>query len=125
MKTLKLRPWPFKKDEEVELYWICSPFYKPQIGWFVKVAFKRNNEIKLIEFPWGTLPYLRTGQKYKDGFPSEKGKKGFVGEIYIENGKFDICTSFDMPYNLYYFYKNYECGSQKLCRFKVGCHFAK
>ena len=121
MRALKLRPWPFKSYEEVELYWLCSPFLKPQIGWYIKVAFKLKNEITMVEFPWGTLPYLQLGKKYKDGLPLENSKKGFIGEVTITNQEFRICTGFeDMPTNLYYFYKNPECGNQKLCKFKVN-----
>ncbi|MCB2291589.1 Tn7-like element transposition protein TnsE [Clostridium sp. CS001] len=121
MRALKLRPWPFKSYEEVELYWLCSTFLKPEIGWYIRVAFKLKNEIIMVEFPWGTLPYLHLGKKYKDGLPLENSKKGVIGEVSITNQEFKICTGFDdMPTSLYYFYKNTECGNQRLCKFKVN-----
>lgn len=120
MNIFKLRPWPFKIDEEVELYWLCSPFQNQYGNWIIKCVFKNNNKLHEIELPWGTLPYLRLGQKYKNGIASSSNKKGFIGQIYIDSVDFKICTSFDMPTQLLYFYKNREYGMQKQCRFKVG-----
>lgn len=119
MNIFKLKPWPFKIDEVAELYWICSPFQNQHGNWMIKSIFKYNNKLCEVELPWGTLPYLRLGYKYKDGIASSSNKKGFIGQININNTNFEICTSFDMPSQLIYFYKNREYGMQKLCRFKI------
>lgn len=120
--NLALRPWPFGKDEVVELFWICSPYLDREKGWLMKVAFKRaNNEIKEIIVPWGTIPCLIIGQLYSNGLPSTAGNKGMVSEITIpERSVFDICVAYDIPKTLYYFYKNQNYGFQKICRFSIG-----
>jgi len=119
---LRIRPWPFKKDEEVELYWLCSPYFDREKGWLMKAAFKRvNNEIVEIIVPWGTIPCLVIGQKYSNGLPSTTGKRGRIYEITIpERSIFETCIAYDIPKTLYYFYKNQSYGLQKICRFSIG-----
>lgn len=120
--TLRIRSWPFKKDEEVELYWLCSPYFNREKGWQIKVAFKKtNNEIVEITVPWGTIPCLVIGQKYSNGLPSTTGKRGRIYEITIpERSIFETCIAYDIPSALYYFYKNQNYGLQKICRFSMG-----
>lgn len=119
--TLRIRPWPFKKDEEVELYWLCSPYFNREKGWQIKVAFKKtNNEIVEITVPWGTIPCLVIGQKYSNGLSSTTGKRGRIYEITIpERNIFETCIAYDIPSALYYFYKNQNYGFQKVCRFSI------
>jgi hypothetical protein len=120
MGIFKIRPWPFNKNDVVELYWLCSPYMNKNRQWILRTVFKIGNDTKVVEVPWGTLPYLRLGQRYKDGSVFNKYKKGFTGELNIKNEEFHICSSFDMPTKLYYFYKNVEYGLQKVCTFKIG-----
>lgn len=120
--VLKIRPWPFEKNEEVELYWLCSPYFHREKGWLMKAAFKKmNNEIVEITVPWGTIPCLVIGQKYSDGLPCTTGKRGRILEITIpERSIFETCVAYDIPTTLYYFYKNQDFGFQKICRFRIG-----
>lgn len=119
---MRIQPWPFKKGEEVELYWLCSPFLDMQKGWMLEATFKTiRNEIVDIAVPWGTIPYLIIGQKYMDGLPSPTGKCGEITQIAIqESNLFEIGKAYDIPFSLYYFYKNQKYGFQQICKFKVG-----
>lgn len=119
MAAFILRPWPFEKNEEVELYWLCSPHMNTHREWRIKVILKYNDTIKAVNVPWGTLPYLRLGQKYKDGIAIDSYKRGRLGEVKINDETFEICNSFDIPPKLFYLYKNYEYGMQKMCKFTV------
>lgn len=121
MAILRLRPWPFKKDEVVELYWICSPYRNTRGRWRIKAAFlSKNGKLTIEEFPWGSLPYLRVGQKYADGRPSDLLRSGMPGNVTISDAsKGKICSGFDMPSNLYYLYKNNNLGWEKMWRFTV------
>lgn len=117
MSSLILRPWPYEKNEEVELYWLCSPYMNIHRQWILKAVFKYYSDVKTVELPWGTLPYLRLGQKYRNGIAIDSYKRGSLGEIKINDENFEICNSFDMPPKLFYLYKNYEYGMQKMCKF--------
>lgn len=120
MSIFRIKPWPFNKDEVAELYWICSPFMNENREWMLKVAFRYEDNIKMVEVPWGTLPFLRLGQKYINGTAVSSNKAGILSEVNIKNEEFNIFGAFYMPKELYYFYKIYECGLQKVCQFKVG-----
>lgn len=118
---LKIQPWPFRKDEEVELYWLCSPFFNSERGWLMKAVFKKaSGAIKEIIVPWGTIPAMIIGQKYVNGMPSTTGKRGMILEISIPlNVQIEICNSFDIPSPLCYLYKNHDYGNQKICKFSI------
>lgn len=120
MSNIMIRPWPFNKNEEAELYWLCSPYLSYNKSWIITAVFKKDKQIKMVELPWGTLPLLRLGQKYINGVPIDKSSKGFIGELFIKDEKFEICTSFDMPPKLYYLYKIYKCGIEKLCKIRIA-----
>ncbi|MGC5325181.1 Tn7-like element transposition protein TnsE [Brevibacillus sp. SYSU BS000544] len=121
MSSLKLRPWKFPKAEVVELYWFCSPYRDVNGNWMLPVAFKRKtNEIKILHFSWGILPALRLGQKYIDGLAIST-KKGTISSVEIPNAEQgQICSSFDMPPELYFLYRNQELGTQKVWKRSVG-----
>jgi hypothetical protein len=70
MARVKLRPWRFGRSEKVRLCWLCSPYKTADGSWFVKAAFLRKGsyEPEILEFPWGTLPLLRMGRFYIDGY---------------------------------------------------------
>jgi len=121
LRRVKLRPWPFKRDEEVELFWICSPYLNKEHNWMFKAVFKKsNNTVEEIELPWGILPNLTIGQVYKNGLPEDSKKVGIMQELDISYfNSYEICSSFDMPYDLYYLYKNSHYGKQKVCKFTI------
>lgn len=116
----KIVPWIYKKDEEAELYWLCSPYLSKNNNWIITAVFKRNNELKMVELPWGTLPLLRLGQRYINGVPAEGNPRGYVGQLKIENEEFQICESFKMPPRLYYFYKKPTLGNEFVCKVTIG-----
>lgn len=120
--ALHLKPWPFKKDEEVELYWLCSPYFDVEKGWMMQVVFRRaDNKIVEVTLPWGTLPYLVIGQKYSNGVPLLTGKSEQAYQITIpDRNIFEIGKAYDIPASLYYFYKNQNYGFQRICKFSVG-----
>jgi hypothetical protein len=120
MSNNKIVPWIYKKDEEAELYWLCSPYLSKNNNWMITAVFRRNDEIKMVEIPWGTLPLLRLGQKYINGMPVESKPKGYVGQLKIENEEFQICESFKLPPKLYYLYKNHSMGSEFVCKTTIG-----
>lgn len=119
---LRIQPWPFKKDEEVQLYWICSPFLDTQNGWMLQVVFKRaDNSIAEVTVPWGTIPYLTVGQKYINGIPINTEKFGQIYQITTpDRSSYQIGISYDIPASLYYFYKNQKYGFQRICKFAIG-----
>jgi len=121
LRRLRLRPWPFEKDEQLELFWLCSPYLNKDHNWMFRAAFRdRRNNTRDIELPWGTLPNLAIGQSYKDGLPDETVKIGKIDEIDVSRlNKYEICSGFDMPHGLYYLYKNSMYGRQKVCKFTL------
>ncbi|MFT9494966.1 Tn7-like element transposition protein TnsE [Anaerosolibacter sp.] len=121
LRRLRLRPWPFEKDEQVELFWLCSPYLNKDHNWMFRAAFRdMRNNTRDIELPWGTLPNLAIGQSYKDGLPDESVKMGKIEEIDVSRlNKYEICSGFDMPPGLFYLYKNSMYGRQKVCKFTL------
>jgi hypothetical protein len=119
---LKIQPWPFNKDEEVQLYWICSPFLDVQYGWMLQVVFKKaDNSVTEVVVPWGTIPYLILGQKYIDGIPIATEKLGRIYQITTpDRSDFKIGIAYDIPASIYYLYKNQKYGFQKICKFSTG-----
>lgn len=118
---LKLSPWPFDENEKVELFWLCSPYRDSENNRILTAVFKKsNNSLKLVEYPWGTLPYLRLGKYYSNGYPLHEQERGSIININIPDlSSGEICESFNMPSNLYYLKRNQESGVQKLWKFNV------
>lgn len=121
MQRLKLRPWPFDQDEEVELFWLCSPYFDTDQNWMIKAVFrKKDHSLREVEYPWGTIPYLRLGQLYKNGYLMDSNHTGEKGKITVPNNYWgELCSGFDLPPGLYYFYKKSDYGKQKLWKFNV------
>lgn len=139
MKKLKLRPWEFEKDEKMRLYWLCSPFRDETGRWTIKAVFVPNacktfnptatgllfdktvkSDYYVSEFPWGVLPNLRVGKIYTDGLIEDDFPKVTIGSIFvpnIQNGR--ICKAFDIPVELYDFFKDKQMGQEKIWRFQV------
>ncbi|HKQ04866.1 MAG TPA: hypothetical protein VJ464_07025 [Blastocatellia bacterium] len=128
MPSLRLRPWPFDKNSRVLLYWICSPFKDTWGFWRVRVAFldsapssSGKETIRLVDYPWGTLPILRIGRFYVDGLPVNgpiPRPHHHLSIVDFQDGV--ICKAFDLPRRLYDFRKNKDIGLEKLWRFKAG-----
>lgn len=121
MAFIKLRPWPFRKDEVAELYWLCSPYQDRQGRWRFKAIFLTEKDVIVpVEFSWGFLPNLRLGQKYSNGLPLIF-KNGVVKEIPIQSnltGK--LCNAFNLPANLHYLFRNSEYGKELLWNYQIN-----
>jgi hypothetical protein len=120
MPKVRLRPWRFGKGERVRLYWLCSPYRGADGNWVVRAYFLRENSPtpEVVEYPWGTLPLLRTGRLYVDGDlvendPRFSPQKTFISDI--QNGTF--CRAYDIPRRLYDFFCIRELGDQRLWKF--------
>lgn len=74
---LSFKNWPFSKNEPVKLLWICSP-HKRDDTWMLSAVFqKQNGDLVEVEVPWGTLPFLRIGEIFRNKVPSGR----FVGKV--------------------------------------------
>lgn len=124
MDILRLRPWSFKKDEEVELYWLGSVFQSPTHQWYIRCVFKATDgEFKEIELPWGTLPGLIIGRKYINGICSLDLPMQESMQIDIPaDTEFDICTCSEVPKGLYNLKSLKENKLDLLCKFQVGAY---
>lgn len=80
MAALTLRTWPFPNNQGVELFWFGSPFMDYKGNWRVRVAFRtETGDLKVVSYPWGTVPYLRMGQIYTNGVSDQvKPLQGIV-----------------------------------------------
>lgn len=124
MSLLRIRPWPFKKDEDVELYWMGSVLQSPTKQWFLNCVFKKENgEFSEIELPWATLPGLIIGRKYKNGICNIDLPEQEAIQVDIPaDTKFEICSCSEIPKGLYSF-KDLKSHKQEfLCRFRVGAY---
>lgn len=119
---LKIQPWPFEKDEKVQLYWLCSPFLDEQRGWLLQAVFKKaDNNVREVTIPWGTIPYLILGQNYINGIPLITEKAGRIYQLTTpDRSNFKMSMAYDVPPALYFFYKNQKYGFQRICKFTIG-----
>lgn len=124
MGMLRLRPWPFKKYEEVELYWLGSVFQSPTHQWYIRCVFKATGgEYKEIELPWGTLPGLIIGRRYTNGVRSLDLPMQESMQVDIPaDTEFDICTCSEVPKGLYNLKSLKENKLDLLCKFQVGTY---
>lgn len=122
MGILRLRPWPFKKGEEVELYWLGSVFQSMTHQWYIRCVFKAaSGEFKEIELPWGTLPGLIIGRRYINGVCSLDLPIQESVQVNISaDTEFDICTCSEVPKALYNLKSLKENKHELLCKFQVG-----
>lgn len=116
-----LNPWNFNKDEEVNLYWLCSPYLNEHNYWMLRAVFCRSNsELKEIEYPWGNLQLFRYGAVYKNGRILDN-KIGIQQEVFVSKlCKYSMCNGFDVPKKLYSMREKFMYGKQKLCHFNVN-----
>lgn len=121
-RTLQLHPWTFPKDEDVCLYWLLSPYRTTEGDWILTAVFKKKNgQLVEIRFSMGTLPLLRFGQYYRNGFiiPGQtEGKQGTLGLKDATNGR--ACISYTIPPDLYSMYHQNRYGTRReVWRFEI------
>ncbi|MFD1954097.1 Tn7-like element transposition protein TnsE [Paenibacillus thailandensis] len=121
MAALTLRSWPFPDNQGVELFWFGSPFMDYKGNWRVRVAFRtETGDLKVVSYPWGTVPYLRMGQVYTNGvFDQIKPLEGIVHRITISSLDQGLMSNgFKLPKRLIDFRQNPELGLQKIIQFQ-------
>ena len=102
MSYYKISPWPFGEDEIVTLYWISSPITEDNGVRNMNVHFKTDNGFKTIKCPWGHLPLLHIGYKYKNGRITNEPnnlEEFSVSYNYIYHA--DVSTCYKIPKELY------------------------
>lgn len=108
MKIPKIKNWPFSSKEKPVLCWINSPYMENvNRQWRTTVTFKnRNNIMKIIELPWGMLPWLKLGQYFQDGQPILE-TVGREIDIRIPLGLVNLAKARDViPKSLYCLHNN-------------------
>jgi hypothetical protein len=65
-EIIKIKEWPFKKDEKVKLIWIGEPFKKENKYMFY-AYFKGDKYIRRILLDWGSLHFLSVDKYYTNG----------------------------------------------------------
>lgn len=119
---LKLNPWPFNKDEAATLYWLCSPYQNSESLWIITAVFKnlRTSELIAVEYPWGTLPFLRLGRIYKNKTLQNNSIGNHEDNLVIEKGTGHVKSAWNIPSCLWPFYRNSKWGQQKVYIIKAG-----
>ena len=77
--------------------------------------FRGSNTPVTVEYLWGTLPILRLGQTYVNGYlkPCETIAK--PGELYLPDfQKGEFCQRLNLQPSLYNFFRNQEFATQNL-----------
>ena len=123
MVTLKLKSWPFLENQEAELIWFGSPFMDYKGNWRIRVAFRTSAiGIKVVSYPWGTLPNLRIGQIYLNGvYDRIRPMSGSAFQFTIDTIDQGIVTnSFKLPKRLIDFGKNPELGLQNIIQYRIN-----
>lgn len=64
-RIIKIKNWPFEKEEKIKLIWIGEPF-KQNNKWMVYAYFKGKTTRK-IALDWGTIHFLSVDKYYTDG----------------------------------------------------------
>lgn len=120
MAALTIRPWAFPEDQQAELFWFGSPFIDYKGNWRIRVAFRSiSNQLKIISYPWGTMPNLRIGQIYTNGvYDQIKPLSGSAFTFTINNlSQHEVVTGFQLPKRLIDFGKNPEFGLQNIVQY--------
>jgi hypothetical protein len=120
MARVRLRPWRFGRSEKMRLCWLCSPYKTADGSWFVKAAFLRkgSHEPEILEFPWGTLPLLRIGRFYIDGYLIDNDPQFMPRSISINNFRNGtLCKASDIPRDLYDFFGGREFSDDRVWKF--------
>ncbi|MDC0764752.1 Tn7-like element transposition protein TnsE [Brevibacillus sp. AG] len=123
MVALKLKSWPFPENQEAELVWFGSPFMDYKGNWRIRVAFRTSaSGIKVVSYPWGTLPYLRIGQIYSNGvYDQIRPMSGSAFQFRIDSlDQGTVTNSFKLPKRLIDFGKNPELGLQNIIQYRTS-----
>lgn len=123
MGSLKLKSWPFPENQEAELVWFGSPFMDYKGNWRIRVAFRTiASGIKVLSYPWGTLPYLRIGQIYSNGvYDQIRPMSGSAFHFNIDSlNQGTVTNGFKLPKRLIDFGKNPELGLQNIIQFQTN-----
>ncbi|WP_027087428.1 Tn7-like element transposition protein TnsE [Cohnella panacarvi] len=123
MAALILKTWPFPEDQEAELIWFGSPHMDYKGNWRIRVAFRTSTSgIKVISYPWGTLPYLRIGQIYSNGIYDQiRPMSGSTFQFTIDSlDQGTIVNGFKLPKRLIDFGKNPELGLQNIIQYRFN-----
>ncbi|CAM4359334.1 Tn7-like element transposition protein TnsE [Paenibacillus alkaliterrae] len=123
MATLTLKSWPFPENHEAELVWFGSPFMDYKGNWRIRVAFRTSAEgIKVVSYPWGTIPYLRIGQIYSNGtYDQITPMSGSAFQFTIDAFNHGTVTNgFKLPKRLIDFGKIPELGLQNIIQYQTN-----
>jgi hypothetical protein len=104
----------------VKLCWLCSPYKTADGNWFIKAAFLRkgSSEPKIMEYPWGTLPLLRLGRFYIDGYLIDNDPRFAPRSISIKNFRNGtLCNASDIPRDLYDFFDRKDFSGERVWKF--------
>lgn len=114
---MQIRPWPFDAEELVEAYWYCSTRQMskgPQLFEVVFSSLERDRK-EIINLAWGSLPYIRLGRVYQDGYLIDKearGEERSLWKMNIDNGEMVIAAQ--LPKSLWQLDSNPFMCRQKL-----------
>ncbi len=120
MSRVRLKPWRFGRDEKARLCWLCSPYKTADGSWFIKAAFLRkgSSDPEILEYPWGTLPLLRMGRFYIDGYLIDNDPRFIPRSIPINNFRNGtLCKASDIPRDLYDFFNGREFDGERVWKF--------
>ncbi|NHN35327.1 Tn7-like element transposition protein TnsE [Paenibacillus agricola] len=123
MAALTLRSWPFPENHEAELIWFGSPFMDYKGNWRIRVAFRTKAAgIKIVSYPWGTIPYLRIGQIYSNGtYDQIRPMSGSAFHFSIEAlNQGNVTNGFKLPKRLIDFDKKPELGLQNIIQYRAN-----
>ncbi len=116
---MQIRPWPFDAEELVEAYWYCSTRQMskgPQLFEVVFSSLERDRK-EIINLAWGSLPYIRLGRVYQDGYLIDKearGEERSLWKMNISNG--EMVSAAQLPKPLWQLDSNPFMCRQKLWR---------
>lgn len=114
---MQIRPWPFDAEELVEAYWYCSTRQMskgPQLFEVVFSSLERDRK-EIINLAWGSLPYIRLGRVYQDGYLIDKearGEERYLWKLNISKG--EMISAAQLPKLLWQLDSNPFMCRQKL-----------
>ena len=116
---MQVRPWPFAAEELVEAYWYCSTRQMSTGSQLFEVVFSslEQDRKEIINLAWGSLPYIRLGRVYQDGYLIDKearGEERSLWKMNIANG--EMVSAAQLPKSLWQLDSNPFMCRQKLWR---------
>ncbi len=118
---MQIRPWPFAAEELVEAYWFGSFWQKDNGAWMLEVVFNSlaSGEKRIVPLAWGSLPYIRLGRVYQDGYLIEqepRGRNGHLWDAPLSDGH--MLAAANMPKALWSLAANPIMCRQKIWNFR-------